>query len=348
MYEIKGLTKKFSNRTVVDIEELFLEKEKIFSLLGPNGAGKSTLLSILGFLSSPDSGEIMFMGQKITYTQKILLPLRKRVVFVDQNPILFTGTVKKNLEFGLKIRKLDKKEMDKRVAHSLELVGLQDYASMPAHRLSGGETKRAALARAIALSPEVMLCDEPTASVDPENQESVNQAIKIINQENKVSILFTTHDRFHAFSLTNDIMYLNAGKISRTPPENMFFAEAKRIEPDIIEPDHIGNTAEGGSLLSFKNGIELIADIKVSGSIRAHVDPAEIEILATNESKISINLLKGRIAQIALDNDGVRLSVDVGMLLTVFLDLEKYRMRHIKVGDIVNLNVKPCAIKKLK
>ena len=107
---------------------------------------------------------------RVCYTENDLLELRRQVVLVDQSPLLFTGSVAKNVEFGLRMRKIPAAERKKRVIEALELVGMAGFIEAEAHRLSGGETKRVALARALAVGPQVLLCDEPTANVDSENQ----------------------------------------------------------------------------------------------------------------------------------------------------------------------------------
>jgi tungstate transport system ATP-binding protein len=132
---------------------------------------------------------------------------------VDQHPILFTTTVFKNLEFGLKVRKIAKNERERMIAESLEMVGMQYFAQAPAHRLSGGETQRVALARAFAVAPKVLLCDEPTANVDEENQTIILQILRQINELKGISILFTTHDRAQALSLARQTLILNRGRI---------------------------------------------------------------------------------------------------------------------------------------
>ena len=133
---------------------------------------------------------------------------------VDQHPILFTTTVYKNLEFGLKIRQIPKKERGQIIAESLELVGMQHLAQAPAHRLSGGETQRVAIARALAVNPVVLLCDEPTSSVDAENQVAIINILKQVNELKKITIVFTTHDRYQVASLAHHTLFLNHGKLS--------------------------------------------------------------------------------------------------------------------------------------
>ncbi len=214
IYNISQLTKVYGTRTVLDIPLLKIEKGWIYALLGPNGAGKTTLLNILGFLEIPTNGNIIFRSNKVQFTESSLHPLRKTVVIVDQHPILFTTTVYKNLEFGLKIRQIPKKERELIIKESLELVGMRHLAAAPAHRLSGGETQRVAIARALAVNPKVLLCDEPTSSVDAENQVAIINILRQINELKKITILFTTHDRLQVSSLAHHTLFLKDGRLA--------------------------------------------------------------------------------------------------------------------------------------
>ena len=163
-----------------DIPTFEMEKGKIIGLLGPNGAGKTTLMEILAFIMPPTSGEIFYKNKKVEFNGSGLIDLRKKVVLVQQNPILFTTTVFNNVEFPLKIRKVEKQKRGRIVDELLGLVGMENFREAKAHNLSGGETQRIAIAQALACSPEVILLDEPTASVDVENRINIERIISPI------------------------------------------------------------------------------------------------------------------------------------------------------------------------
>jgi len=222
VYNISGLTKVYGARTVLDISALEIQQGSIYALLGPNGAGKTTLLNILGFLEPPTTGNVYYHQTVVQFSEAYLQPLRKAVVMVDQHPILFTTTVYKNLEFGLKIRQIPKKEQEHIIAESLDLVGMQHLAQAPAHQLSGGETQRVAIARALAVNPEVLLCDEPTSSVDVENQVAIINILRQINDLKKITIVFTTHDRYQVASLAHHTLFLNHGRLAADAGEAFF------------------------------------------------------------------------------------------------------------------------------
>jgi len=207
LYSVRNLKKIYKSRTVLDLPELSFEKGRIYGLMGPNGSGKTTLLHILSFLDAPSSGELFYQNQPVSFTEKALA-LRREVVLVDQHPIMFTSSVYKNVEFGLKIRKIPKSERQKIIEDCLDRVGMREFIHADASRLSGGETQRVAIARALACSPKVMLFDEPTASVDVTHQAVIENIILELRHDRGVDCIFSTHDRFQASKLADEIISL--------------------------------------------------------------------------------------------------------------------------------------------
>jgi len=213
LYKADTLIKEFKGCKVLNLTDFAIEKHKIYALLGANGAGKTTLLNLLAFLVQPTSGNLQFCGRNVVYRRQHLLDLRRRVVLVDQYPILFTGPVWKNVEFGLKVRGISKKQREMRVEEVLELVGMQAFRLADAHKLSGGESKRVAMARALAIAPEVLLCDEPTANVDEENQKIIMDILERLNRENRTSIIMATHYLSQIRRLAHHTLMLEHGML---------------------------------------------------------------------------------------------------------------------------------------
>jgi len=213
LFHLEKINKKYKDRMVLNIPKLDIEEKLIIALLGPNGSGKTTLMNILAFLEVPTNGKVWYKNKPVRFTRTEMHELRREIVMVDQHPILFSTTVFKNLEFGLKIRKISPKKRKYIIEETLELVGMRDFALAPAMGLSGGETQRVALARAIALSPKTFLCDEPTSSVDVENQAIIVKIIKQLNATKQISIVFTTHDRSLAASIATQTLTLDHGQL---------------------------------------------------------------------------------------------------------------------------------------
>ena len=138
LYRIKNLIKSYEERVVLDLHNLSMEEGKIIGLLGPNGAGKTTLLEVMGFLLPPCSGEVWYKKERVDFNNSNIINLRQKVVLVQQQPILFTGSVFNNVEFPLKIRKKSKQERQEIVEELLSLVGMEDFRYAKAHKLSRG------------------------------------------------------------------------------------------------------------------------------------------------------------------------------------------------------------------
>ena len=226
LYSVRNLKKRYEGRVVLDLPDLFIEEGRIYGLLGPNGSGKSTLLSILSFLNAPSSGTLFYNDKPVSFTEKALQTLRREVVLVDQHPILFSTSVYKNVEFGLRIRKIPGRERRRIVEEALDRVGMREFIHARGNRLSGGETQRVAIARALACSPKVMLFDEPTASVDVSNQIIIENIIRDLHTDAGISVILSTHNLLQAAKLSQEKIFLFEGRANSSTYENIFTGEA--------------------------------------------------------------------------------------------------------------------------
>jgi tungstate transport system ATP-binding protein len=231
LFHISDLTKKFSDRTVLDVSALALRKGEIHGLQGPNGAGKTTLLNILALLEAPTAGTVAYKSEPVRYSETYLQRLRKEVVLVDQLPLLFTTTVYKNMEFGLKIRGIEKQERKRRIMKGLDMVGMGNFTRAQAQQLSGGETQRVALASRLVLKPEVLLLDEPTANVDVASAQQIKEAALLARREWNTTLIIASHDRDWLYDVCDQVMHLFKGRIFGTGKENVIFGPWREPEP---------------------------------------------------------------------------------------------------------------------
>ena len=331
LYELKNLNKVYGRRTVLDLQALHLDEGKIIGLLGPNGAGKTTLLEILGFLSAPTSGEIRFHGDRLDFRSNKLIQLRRRVVLVQQHPIMFTATVSKNLEFPLKIRKIPKPERERIIEELLDLVGMLEFMRARAHNLSGGETQRLAIARALACFPEVILFDEPTASVDVEHQIAIERIIQEINRTKGISVIFTTHDMIQASRLAEKIVFLFDGKLARSTYENIFSGWIELGENGTIS-------------CVIQDRLRLAVYAEVVGAVRISIDPSTVKISRNREVSWTKNTLEGRLIQLTDEQSRVRALVDVGIPLSVLIPKEDFSAMSLGMGEPIWLTCPPESI----
>jgi len=188
----------FEGREVHAVKDVSLKihQGEIFGIVGFSGAGKSTLLRLVNQLERPTSGKVIVNGLEISsISQQELRKLRRRIGMIFQSFNLFNSrTVYGNVAYPLKLAKKSKKEVDDRVKELLRFVGLEDKAGQYPEQLSGGQKQRVGIARALATSPEILICDEATSALDPETTEEILHLLKKVNEEYNITILLITHE----------------------------------------------------------------------------------------------------------------------------------------------------------
>lgn len=208
VYEIADVEHRFGGRAALRCQRLTVPPGRIVGIRGPNGAGKSTLLSIMAFLAAPTSGTVRFMGRE---GRKGDVALRRQAVLMPQDPALLRRRVRANVTYGLAVRGVD----DAGAAdEAMGLVGLDPgrYMGRWWWELSGGETRRVALAARLALRPSVLLLDEPTASLDPESALLVGQALLAARRLRGLTVVAVSHDSEWLDSVSDEMYLLEPQK----------------------------------------------------------------------------------------------------------------------------------------
>lgn len=208
-----------------------IEKGEKVAIIGPNGAGKSTLFSHFNGLTEPTSGCVKIEGKAISFEKDELLKVRQKVgiVFQDPNDQLFAPTVKEDIAFGPMNLGLSYDEVEKRVEDALKMVGMENYEDKTPHHLSGGQQKRIAIAGIIAMKPEIMILDEPTAGLDPDGVEKV---LNIMNQLNKegMTLIISSHDIDMISKYADKIFILYNGEIIESGNKNKIFSDMELLK----------------------------------------------------------------------------------------------------------------------
>ncbi|MFH1952961.1 MAG: ATP-binding cassette domain-containing protein [Pseudomonadota bacterium] len=326
LFQLIDLAKVYSGRCVLDIPQLHLEKGVIYALLGPNGSGKTTLLEILSLLIPPTSGRIRYEDMDIAFSGKHLTALRREIVMVQQNPVLFSTTVRKNLDFCLKIRGVGPKERERIIDGSLDLVGMCEFVNAAAGKLSGGEAQRVAIARALVCSPKVIFFDEPTANVDVENQGVIERIIAEINDQKKISVIFTTHNMAQATRLSRRVISLFAGKVVPSTYENIFSGNIRGNE-------------EGNKYCKIHEDINFLVDTEKTGNVRLAINPLKIKLLSAQDIGPEKGVFRGRIIQLTEEPGRVRATIDAGVQVHVLLPGYQVRERSLYIGDDVGIRI---------
>jgi tungstate transport system ATP-binding protein len=217
-YHLEAVQASYGHSLGVSIDELTIAAGGLHVLVGPNGSGKSTLLGILAFLNKPDRGTIRFDGVPVNWTRRECALLRQRVTLLHQRPYLFSGSVASNVGFGLAARGIHKEDAQAVIVESLQKVGLTGFETRNARRLSGGESRRVALARALACKPEVLLLDEPVANVDRASA-ALFELLVVSLAADGMTVVISSHDERLGERLGAKMIYLEDGKPSSVPEQ---------------------------------------------------------------------------------------------------------------------------------
>ena len=228
MIDVKNLCKSFGNHEVLKGVNEHIEKGEKVVIIGPSGSGKSTFLRCLNLLEEPTSGDIVFEGQNITSKQTDINLVRRRMGMVFQQFNLFPHlTVRENIKLApVKLKVMTEEEADKRALELLERVGLPDKADSYPIQLSGGQQQRIAIARALAMNPDVLLFDEPTSALDPE---MVGEVLEIMKElaDDGMTMVVVTHEMGFAREVGTRVLFMDGGNIVEQNEPHEFFAHPK-------------------------------------------------------------------------------------------------------------------------
>jgi sulfate/thiosulfate transport system ATP-binding protein len=235
------VTKKFGDFVALDDVSVAIPEGSLTALLGPSGSGKSTLLRVIAGLEEPDGGQVLLGDDDVTHQ-----PARARGVgMVFQHYAAFKHmTVWENVAFGLKVRKRPKPEIEHRVHELLELVQLEGLAKRYPAQLSGGQRQRMALARALAVDPEVLLLDEPFGALDARVRKELRAWLRRLHDEVHVTTIIVTHDQEEAMEVAGQIVVINHGRVEQVgTPRELYDSPANEFVMSFVGPvNKIGDT----------------------------------------------------------------------------------------------------------
>ncbi|MEV8438653.1 TOBE-like domain-containing protein [Actinosynnema sp. NPDC051121] len=299
--EVRDVTKSFGATPVLRDVSIDVPDGSLTALLGPSGGGKSTLLRVIAGLETPDSGAVTINGVDATG----LAPQRRNVGFVFQHYAVFKHmSVFGNVAFGLQIRKWPKEKIRERVTELLRLVHLEQFADRRPAQLSGGQRQRMALARALAVEPEVLLLDEPFGALDAQVRKELRTWLRRLHDEVHVTTVFVTHDQEEAIDVADNIVVLADGRVEQagTPhdiydnPANQFvmrfLGPVTEIDGHLVRPHDIelSDTAESGS---SKATITRIARLGFEVRVEMDLDGQDTWAQVTRDTARRLGLTEG-------------------------------------------------------
>lgn len=309
--QLTNVSKSYGDTAVLHNINVSVAEAEFVSLLGPSGCGKTTTLNLVSGFVQPDSGRILLRGKDITDAP----PYRRDTAVVFQNYALFPHMrVADNVAYGLRAKKLAKKDIGARVEQALVLVGITELASRYPSQLSGGQQQRVAVARAVATRPQVLLMDEPLSNLDAKLRADIRNELRELQRELGQAVLFVTHDQEEALSLSDRVVVMNGGRIEQIgSPAEVFERPSTVFVADFMGIENIISGHRDGSAWVSTNGLSLMLPSHIRASclgIRpSAVRIGSVGVLRTGHDEVSV---EGTVASSAYLGDTVRYIIRVG------------------------------------
>jgi molybdopterin-binding protein len=344
------LVRVYGGSRVVDVRAIDVYSGEVLAVLGPNGAGKSTLMRLLAALESPDSGRLLYKGREAGKDDS---ELRRAAVAVLQRPYLWRGTVSQNVEYGLKVRRVPVSERRTRTHSALETLGIAHLAEAPVDSLSGGEAQRAALARAIAVEPEILFLDEPTADLDVTVRRRLLEDLERVVRHAAPAIVLITHDPGEAFAFADRVAVVEDGRIIQTgTPADIFEAPATEFVASFTGAEfmldgEVAGVEEGTLIVRLDSGqlLEVAGECQAGQTVRVAYRPEDVIIAPPSSPATSArNRFDGVVARLHPQGGLVRLRVEIdGLSLEVVITRQSLENFQLEVGTRVSAQIKATA-----
>ena len=334
MLELRGVRHRYGDRVALELEHFAVARGAQIAIVGPNGAGKSTLLRLLGLLERPSEGEVRLDGRVAAGGPRRARPdaaARRRVTLVEQRPVLLRGTVRDNLLFGLRARGTARAAAARAAGEAAERAAIVPLLARRRHELSDGEIQRVAVARALALRPDVLLLDEPVSSADRAAAHTLYHVLDAERRERGLAICLASHQLEDAYRWADDIRALADGRLSPVTPENLFRVEL----PAGGDPKH----ARAGPL-------EIAVLTDRTGPVILAVPASDIFVSLEPLPSSARNVFSGHVTRLAHGRDGgVRVTADVGVELVAMVTADAVRELGLTPGAPVVFAFKASAVR---
>ena len=338
---------RVAGHPILDLPELAVEEGEILVVLGPTGAGKSTLLRVMNLLQRPARGAIFWRDRRVPWPAP--LALRRRMAMVFQSPLLFSGSVLDNVEYGLLIRGERRANARAKAEAMLRRIRIDHAAHQRAATLSGGEAQRAAIARAMVLEPELLLLDEPLSALDEPIRERLLEELRQIIRERRIACVYVTHEQAEAFALADRIAILSAGRLLQLgTPEEVFYrprgrAVAEFLQTGNILPGEIEAKEEGLARVRI-GGRTLWASSELPPASRVLACIRSEEIHLTRNGDAGANRLDGTVVALLGGGPTVKVEVDCGFAVSVLVTRRTVRDLGLRPGERVGVVFAPALV----
>jgi len=335
---LEGLSRHYGSVVALDKLDLTLEPGQLIALLGPSGCGKTTTLRLLAGLEDADAGRVIVGGRDITHVSAS----KRDMGMVFQAYSLFPHmTVRQNVAFGLRLRRVSAAERDQRAIEMLELVGLAEHATRYPHQLSGGQQQRVALARALAIEPQVLLLDEPLSALDAKVRAQLRDEIRRIQLEVGITTLFVTHDQEEALAIADRVGVMRAGHLEQlAPPTEVYSRPATSFVAEFVGlSNRLAGEVKDGTVIVRGCTLPLVERDTPNGQVVALVRP-EAVTLASQGAAEPAGPLAGTVIAVTFLGATSRVTVDLGDA-RILAQLSTADATALSAGSPVALTIRP-------
>ncbi len=337
--ELRNITKSFDGEVVLDDISLTIYDNEFITLLGPSGCGKTTTLRLIGGFETPDSGDILFMGERINDVP----PHKRNVNTVFQRYALFPHlNVFENVAFPLRERKVPRDEIEVRVNEMLAMVALKGFERRAVTSLSGGQQQRVAIARALVGRPRVLLLDEPLAALDLKLRKDMQQELKKIQKATGVTFVFVTHDQEEALSMSDTIVVMSEGRIQQIGSSQDVYNEPKNafVADFIGESNIVDGVMLADQSVSFSGHTFPCVDggFAPNEAVDVVVRPEDVDIVPEDKG-----MLRGVVTSVTFMGVHYEVIVDIGGFKWMIQTTD-----FVDVDERIGLVIEPDAIHIMK
>ena len=330
--ELKNIKKSYDGNTfVVEDFNLEIKKGEFVTFLGPSGCGKTTTLRMIAGFESPTEGEILLKGEDISK----LPPFKRPINTVFQRYALFPHlNVFDNVAFGLKLKKMSRKETVEKVHKALAMVDLEGFDKRSVTTLSGGQQQRIAIARAIVNEPEILLLDEPLGALDLKMRKEMQIELKSMHKELGITFIYVTHDQEEALTMSDKVVVMSDGLIQQIgTPEDIYYEPKNAFVADFIGESNIFNGRMVGQYkVEFCNQVfTCVDDYPKNVPVEVVVRPEDIEMVPESEG-----MLKGLVTSVTFKGVHHEITVECGKY-----ELVIQSTKSAVVGSTIGMNIGP-------
>lgn len=337
--ELENIGISFDDEVILDDLCLSIKDGEFVTFLGPSGCGKTTTLRIIAGFTQPDTGEVIIDGNRMNGVP----PYKRQVNTIFQRYALFPHlNVYENVAFGLRVNKVDKKEIDERVTAMLKSVNLSGFERRQIHSLSGGQQQRVAIARALVNNPKILLLDEPLGALDLKLRKDMQIELKNIQQQLGITFIFVTHDQEEALSMSDTVVVMNEGKIQQIgSPEDIYNEPKNAFVADFIGESNIldGIMREDKLVEMFGHRFECVdTGFEKNEPVDVVVRPEDIDVVSESEGQLS-----GVVSSITFKGVHYEIIVDINDFKWMIQSTDSPA-----VGDRIGISIPPQDIHIMK